>query len=166
MDQPSSNSSTKSKKFNFQSLILPILIASLVLAGYLVKEITSVKSLANDLDSRVTKLEQPNKYFAAQIDKNEFQAVFLNNNQVYFGKITHVDASTLTLEDIYYLKSGNINPDGTIAGQIALTKLGKELHSPEDKMVIERKNITLWENMKSDGQVAKAIADYEKSHKK
>jgi len=38
------------------------------------------------------------------------------------------------------------------------------LHGPEDQMLINRDQITFWENLKSDGQVAKAVGDYVKAN--
>src|SRR3989339_190500 len=42
-------------------------------------------------------------------DFSKYQAVFLSNGQVYFGKVTDANLQTLVLEDIYYLRSaGNL----------------------------------------------------------
>lgn len=104
---------------------------------------------------------------AENIDKKAFQAVFLKNGQVYFGKITKLNDAQLTLEKIYYLKSGSttgkINPDSPGANA-SLVKLGNELHGPQDTMYIERKEVDFWENLKPTGEVSKAIAIYEKQN--
>lgn len=44
--------------------------------------------------------------------------------------------------------------------RISLAKLGNELHGPEDKMFINSDQLLFWENLKDDGQVAKAISDF------
>lgn len=164
--KPSTNSP---RSFNLQKFMVPILIAFLFIAGYLVREITGVKSTLNEKveqqDNRLIKLEQPVKHLNDQVEKDKFQAVFLAGGQVYFGKITHIDEATLTLENIYYLKTGGIEMDGTLKGEVSLSKLGKELHSPEDVMNIERKNILFWENLKDDGKVVQAIKVFEKTKK-
>lgn len=103
------------------------------------------------------------------LDKNAYQAVFLSNGQVYFGKIQNVNVEQVELSDIYYLqtqqsdgKSGN---DATKKlednnNEIKLIKLGNELHGPQDKMVITKPQVLFWENLKSDSRVSKAIDDY------
>src|SRR5690349_15379852 len=48
-----------------------------------------------------------------------YQAVFLTNGQVYFGKLTHVGEQYATLEDIYYLQVTNPPLQGAGAQQPA-----------------------------------------------
>jgi hypothetical protein len=102
-----------------------------------------------------------------------YQAVFLTNGQVYFGKVS-ANGNWVKLTDIYYLQandnlqqaatadqSKNANPSGTTTAnpqnQIQLVKLGSELHGPEDVMYIEKDKVLFWENMKDDSQVVQAI---------
>lgn len=102
---------------------------------------------------------------ADYLDKGKYQAVFLNGGQVYFGKISSLNNKYLTLDNIYYLRvNEQVQPDGDAAENaqqdISLAKLGCELHGPQDQMVINREQVTFWENLKDDGQVAKAIAQF------
>jgi len=100
------------------------------------------------------------------VDKNKQQAVFLTNGQVYFGKIKNISKTYIDLQNIYYLnvnqqvqpnqKDSNSNSNQSVS----LVKLGCELHGPQDQMVINRDQITFWENLKTDGQVTKAIAQW------
>ncbi len=99
------------------------------------------------------------------VDDGKYQAVFLNGGQVYFGKIGDLNSQYLTLSNIYYLRvNEQVQPDADAAENaqqdISLAKLGCELHGPQDQMVINRDQITFWENLKDDGQVAKAIAQF------
>lgn len=101
------------------------------------------------------------------IDKTKQQAVFLTNGQVYFGKIANVNSKYLDLQDIYYLNvNQQVQPsqNGQQQSSISLVKLGCELHGPVDQMVINRDQVTFWENLKSDGQVSKAIAEWLKQN--
>jgi hypothetical protein len=99
------------------------------------------------------------------IDTSKQQAVFLTNGQVYFGKVNEVNKQYLTLSSIYYLNvNQQVQPNQKDASgnsaannSISLVKLGCELHGPQDKMVINSDQITFWENLKTDGQVTKAI---------
>ncbi len=103
------------------------------------------------------------------IKKNQYQAVFLNGGQVYFGRLSGVDTRSIRITDIFYLRvNQQVQPDGkastdTTKQDISLAKLGSELHGPEDEMIINRDQVLFWENLKNDGQVAKAIVEYKKN---
>lgn len=95
------------------------------------------------------------------------QAVFLTNNQVYFGFVSNSEAKTVTLKDIYYLQV-NQNPQTGDKSQdeqqqLSLVKLGQELHGPKDQMRINRDHILFIEDMKDDAKVNAAISDYIKN---
>jgi len=97
------------------------------------------------------------------IKGSQYQAVFLSDGQIYFGKLTGIGDEYATLEDIYYLQvQQEVQPDTTAQPQtqISLAKLGNELHGPEDEMFINVDQILFWENLKDDGQVAEAIAAF------
>jgi len=106
------------------------------------------------------------------VKAKQYQAVFLTNGQVYFGKVSHVDSSYVKVTDIYYLQvQQTVQPkDNTPAAannqQVSLAKLGGELHGPEDAMYVSRQQVLFWENLKTDGKVAKAISDYKTSGQK
>lgn len=113
------------------------------------------KQQVKTLEDRVAALEADNP--EKDVAKDRYQAVFMTNGQVYFAKITTISKETMKLTDIFYLQ-------GNGADAAPLAKLGDELHGPEDAMIVERKQVLFWENLKADGKVAKAIADYKKSH--
>lgn len=99
------------------------------------------------------------------VDDTKLQAVFLNGGQVYFGKIGELNGKYLSMSSIYYLRvNQQVQPDQNQAAannDISLVKLGCELHGPTDNMVINREQVIFWENLKDDGQVAKAVKDYQ-----
>ena len=99
------------------------------------------------------------------INKDKYQAVFLNGGQVYFGKIGDFTSRYMTLTDIYYLRVNQQVQPGSqqTSNDVSLAKLGNELHGPEDSMVINRSEVQFWENLKDDGQVVKAITEYKKN---
>jgi hypothetical protein len=82
------------------------------------------------------------------VDADRHQAVFLTNGQVYFGKVKTISKQYIDLRGIYYLN----------------VKLGCELHGPVDQMLVNRDQVTFWENLKDDGQVAKAIDQWVKEN--
>ena len=102
-------------------------------------------------------------------DFSKYQAVFLSNGQVYFGKVTDANVQTLVLENIYYLRSASNlqtsdakNSTSTPAtDNFSLVKLGNELHGPEDKMSINLSQVLFVEDLKPDSKVVEAITAYE-----
>lgn len=102
-------------------------------------------------------------------DFSKYQAVFLTNGQVYFGKVTDANLQTLVLENIYYLRSaGDLQTsdakDSATApatDNFSLVKLGNELHGPEDKMSINLSQVLFVEDLKIDSKVVEAIRAYE-----
>lgn len=102
-------------------------------------------------------------YFNILPGSDTYQAVFLNNGQVYFGKLSRVGSQYPVLEDIYYLQiTQPLQPgDGTTSdnspANINLVKLGGELHGPQDEMRINRDSILFIEKLKSDSTVVRNI---------
>ncbi len=100
------------------------------------------------------------------INTSEYQAVFLTNGQVYFGKLTDLNNKYVTISSIYYLQvqqSQNLQQgtESDANSQVSLAKLGNELHGPEDKMHIAADQVLFWENLKNDSKVVQAIVKYQ-----
>ena len=106
----------------------------------------------------------------AGVKGGQYQAVFLTNGQVYFGKVSNVNGDYVELSDIYYLQvQQSVQPeakDKTDQSQVSLAKLGSELHGPEDAMHISRQQVLFWENLKNDGKVVQAINSYKQQNNK
>lgn len=86
-------------------------------------------------------------------DPATYQAVFMDNDQIYFGRLKNVDPNSeyLLLTDVYYVK---VNEDSV--GQ--LIKLGQiEPHRPTNEMIINRDHILFWENLTLDSPVTQTI---------
>jgi len=101
------------------------------------------------------------------IDGGKLQAVFLNSGQVYFGNITALNHDYLVLDNVYYLQSSSSTTDqqNTQSNQnVSLIKLGCELHKPYDQMVVNASQVTFWENLQADGEVAKAVAQFQQQN--
>jgi len=97
----------------------------------------------------------------ARRDNGPWRAVFLTNNQVYFGHFLWTPfTSTVTLKDIYYLQvsqplqSGDA---GSLPPEMKIIKFGNEIHGPADKMVILKDQILFWENLREDSPIAQKI---------
>lgn len=111
-------------------------------------------------------LFRDNLGFGNEENVSEYQAVFLTNGQVYFGKLEGQSSRYVTLTDIYYLQvneplqQGQEQTQSTQQPQLSLVKLGNELHGPVDEMEINRDHILFIEDIKKDGRVATAIAEH------
>jgi len=106
------------------------------------------------------------------IKSKEYQALFLTNGQVYFGKLTHLDNNYVELTDIYYLQTqaaqpttGSTSSTTTQSQSLSLAKLGNELHGPEDAMFVAKSQVLFWENLKDSGKVVQAIQSYQATKK-
>lgn len=87
------------------------------------------------------------------IDSSTYQAVFMDNDQIYFGHLKDVgpDLSFLLLSDVYYVKVG-----GGSVGQ--LVKLGQiEPHRPTNEMIINKGHVLFVENLTPDSPVVQTI---------
>lgn len=104
------------------------------------------------------------------IDSSKYQAVFFTNGQVYFGKLEKMDDNYMKLSHVFYLQTPNSSTNGSSqnpqdankSSQLQLTKLGTEIHSPEDTMVISKSQVLFFENLKDDGKVVQGIGTYYK----
>lgn len=101
------------------------------------------------------------------VNSEEYQAVFLTNGQVYFGKLADLNHKYVTITDVYYLQvQQNSSLQGASSStspssQVSLVKLGSELHGPQDEMYIASDQMLFWENLKSSGKVVQAINRYQ-----
>jgi hypothetical protein len=97
-----------------------------------------------------------------------WRAVFLSNDQVYFGKFNYYPfVRTVALKDVYYLQvSQIIQPASGEAGgqEVKIVKLGSELHGPKDRMVIPKSQILFYEDLREDSAVVKTIQEYKRQN--
>lgn len=102
----------------------------------------------------------------------QYQAVFLSNGQVYFGRASSINANFVTLRDVYYLQVSQVlqPAEGKREPQpqqtLSLAKLGVfELHKPKDEMKINRDHVLFIEDLQEDSQVVQAIERYKETQK-
>lgn len=94
--------------------------------------------------------------------KEGYSAVFLANDQVYFGKVA-TRGSVLILKDVYYIRLDQTQPqidknsDNKAQPQLTLVKLGDQIHGPEDEMRINSDQVLFIERIKDDSTVVKGI---------
>lgn len=109
------------------------------------------------------------------VDTSKIQAVFLSNDQVYFGKINVLDKDYIHMSNVHYLRvSQQVQPgqEGAANTPPELVRIGCELHRPTDNMVINRSQVTFWENLKNETDVntisggVKKLAELQKGGQK
>jgi len=86
----------------------------------------------------------------------EYQAVFLDNGQVFFGKLSDTGSHYLTLRDVFYVQS-MVEQENKKTANI-LVKRGSEWHSP-DFMRINTKHVLVIEPVGPDSRVAQLIRE-------
>ena len=86
---------------------------------------------------------------------------------VYFGKVAEINDKFIKMTNVYYLQNSkastaSASTDIQQQSQLSLTKLGGEIHGPEDAMYINSKEVLFWENLKPDSKVSSAIRNNSK----
>ncbi len=97
------------------------------------------------------------RYFNGKKATPARSAVFMSNGQVYFGYLSNFDKSTVTLKDVYYLKTEDL---ASADKRILLVKMGNELHNPENTMHINRDQILFYQDIKDNSKVNDAISRF------
>ena len=88
--------------------------------------------------------------------KTDYQAVFLDNGQVFFGKMENTGGSYPLLRDVYYIGRQQ-SQDGKEVRSILL-KRGSEWHGPE-YMYINKQHIVVIEPVSASSRVAQLIKE-------
>lgn len=139
----------KSKRSWVIWLVAVIVVALAAVAGFMVWQ--------NSFNSKIQ----------ASIDDSKYQAVFFDNGQVYFGKLSILDKEYFLLDDVFYVQSNattgedpDQEPEDSTENTQKLIKRGAEVHGPADPMVVSRDKVMFFENLKTDGKVTQLIRGY------
>lgn len=91
----------------------------------------------------------------------KFYAVFLDNGDVYFGKLSEKDSPFVTLDNAFYLRVSQTDAQGNpvASPQLNLVKLGNEVHKPIGTIEIQRNHILSIQELAPDSQVIKIIKE-------
>jgi len=154
MEKPKSK---KAGKGGVLAKIILILIVVIIILGglYFIDKYTKVNIFGIDNE---------------KVTVTDWQAVFLTNGQVYFGKVAGY-GKFVVLKDIYYLQvvqkplqqtqtGEGIAAQPQAQSELSLVKLGNELHGPQDEMKINADHVLFTEKLKSDSKVVDAISRY------
>jgi hypothetical protein len=100
------------------------------------------------------------------VDQSKYQAVFLQSGQVYFGNIDALNSKYIDLTNVYYLQTNSTDTSSTssTSSGYTLMQLGcQQIHDPEDQMLINRDQVTFWENLQDKGTVVTKINEFKKN---
>lgn len=143
------------KKWSFETLMVPyaVIVLAIILGGMA--------------------LWLHNKEYAQTMPNDTYQAVFLSNGQVYFGKLAPLNRDYMKLSDVYYLQQSQSEAlteeaaaetaettaeEATTQTEFAVFRLGEtEIHQPTNEIILSREHIIMWENMEPTSQVIDAI---------
>ncbi|MDO8486678.1 MAG: hypothetical protein Q7S45_00050 [Candidatus Curtissbacteria bacterium] len=152
--------------FNAQNIIIFVLILVILGFALYVFKPGLFKSLKIGTDSKSAVPSQEQK---KEAKPSGYSAVFLTNNQVYFGKLEDANSDYPRLKEVYYLRANTaLQPKaatGSAQSDVSLIKLGEELHGPSDEIKFNRDQILYIEDLKTDSKVVKAIEDFKAKKK-
>jgi hypothetical protein len=86
----------------------------------------------------------------------EYQAVFMDNGQVFFGRLEQSDRAYLLLRNVYYI-GRQTSADSKEVKNI-LVKRGNEWHGPE-YMYVNRQHVVVIEPVSATSRVAQLIKE-------
>ena len=125
--------------------LLPAVLASLVL-GLLIGG--AAMTFLNRSDPKADG-------FGGTVDTAWYRAVILSNDKVYFGRISSVSAQFFKLQNAFFLRE---TPGTNGAEPVrALLPVNREIHAPDNTMLIAKDEVVLVENLAKDSPILAEI---------
>lgn len=98
----------------------------------------------------------------------EWVAVYLNNNQVYFGHIVSTRGDTLVLKDVHFAEQVNIPAEKSTSKNFAveqparqtfrLTQRGDDsVLTSDHTLYVNRTNVLYWEKLDKSSEIVKML---------
>lgn len=144
--------------------LTPVILLTLVIVGFIFRD-KLFKNNSVVFDSKLPTTKE-----------SGYNAVFLANGQVYFGKLSGLDRSFIELQDVFYLQidqqgqalqglqQNSVRNQANSQSKLQLIKLGNELHGPTDVMKINKDQVIFYEDIRKDSKVYQAIEQYKKDN--
>jgi hypothetical protein len=124
--------------------VLAALVLGLLLGGF------AMTLLADDTDDASS-----SDQFAGAIDEARYQAVILSNDKVYFGRIESVSDEFYRLDNAFFLRETRASADAE--PERALLPINREIHAPENSMLIRKDEVVLVENLDDESPIQTEI---------
>lgn len=93
--------------------------------------------------------------FGGVVDTARYQAVILTNDKVYFGRIRSVSDDFYELDSAFFLRETRESEDAE--PQRALLPVNREIHAPDNAMLIRKDEVVLVENLAQDSPILEEI---------
>jgi hypothetical protein len=126
------------------------LLAAL-LAGLLLGGLATAAYLGSQDDDDEAAVDD----FAGAIDESRYQAVILSNDKVYFGQLESISDDFFRLESAFFLRETREDADAEPVR--ALLPVNREIHAPENTMLIRKDEVVLVENLAKDSPILTEI---------
>jgi hypothetical protein len=93
--------------------------------------------------------------FAGRVDSARYQAVILSNDKVYFGRIESISDDFFQLSTAFFLRETAATGDGEPVR--ALLPVNREIHAPDNTLLIRKDDVILVENLAKDSPILTEI---------
>ncbi len=100
-------------------------------------------------------LIRPDNPFGGEVDASRFQAVFLVNDQVYFGRLEQGEGRFYVLREAFFLQDVPGEQGRPPTKQVR--SVAEEFHQPSPDILIPREAVVRVDNLPPRSQVAAAI---------
>ncbi len=95
--------------------------------------------------------------------KSSYQAIFLSNGQLYFGKISEMTNEYIKMENPHFLQLAQepeeqVDPE--VQPEMKLISIKDEFHKPKDFVLIEKSAVIFIEELRDVSQIADAIKNF------
>jgi hypothetical protein len=92
---------------------------------------------------------------AGKIDSSRYQSVILSNDKVYFGQLKTVSDAYYELDNAFFLRETRQSADAEPVR--ALLPVNREIHAPDNTMLIRKTEVVLVENLAKDSPILTEI---------
>ena len=100
-------------------------------------------------------LDREDPGFGGGVDEDRYQAVILSNDKVYFGRLKSVSGDFFQLRDAFFLRETRTSEDAEPVR--ALLPVNREIHAPENRMLIRKDEVVLVENLATNSPILTEI---------
>lgn len=95
---------------------------------------------------------------AQRVEASKYQAVYLANGQMYFGKLQNTDGDFLVIKTPYTVQSVAADSKATAEqSTTTLLKVSSQVYGPEESVAIKASQVTFWQNLRDDSKITQAI---------
>lgn len=97
--------------------------------------------------------------FGGSVAQRRWQAVYLTNDRVYFGHLRAGGGDFYELRDAYFIEDATVGEGDEAKQAQRVQPVTKQVTGPDGRLFIRRREVRMFENLRPDSPVVKAIAD-------